>query len=134
MNHSDNYKSFIKNKLTSWTGIFSGANWHRTLNLEYRLLAVIVTICTKPMMWYGGILRIIVRIRNYTKSKFLKGILGLCLFPLFKLDHFLYKFLFLMQERQMLILERQCFCLDSKQMFANIRLDLRDCSRIVGRL
>ncbi len=102
--------------------------------LEYRLLAVIPAIWTKPMHWCGRLLRVLVRVHKLTKYNLLKFILGFSLPPLFKLHQLLCEFLFLVVERRSLLLERQCPDPGTKQLFKNIRLSLHDCVIIVRRL
>jgi len=132
MNMQYGYISSIKTEFATRANKFR--HMANILPLEYRLLAIIPTLCAKPMSWYTKLLGVFGSIYESSRYNLLKFVLGLGLFPLFKLNHLLYEFLFLVNDRKMFLLERQCVDLKSKQMFKNIRLGLCDCLSIVRGL
>src|SRR6266550_5207234 len=88
--------------------VVSGARTRFFYQLEYRLIPLLIAICTYPMNWIGAAC---IRFQNISKGArphFLQVIALLLSFPCFEVSHLLFKFAYLLQKRRALLLRRKC--------------------------
>ena len=68
-------------------------------------------VCTKQVKWLSCFICFFVSIHRNTRSEFFQLILTLYLRPFFKLRYFLYKCIFLSQQKRMFLLHQQSIVL-----------------------